>query len=80
MRPTFFFSGYSTTNASVSGWTSSDRDGTPMAGGGAYSHPVFNGSFGGRARARISPSPYRGVVALAPEHRRPHAAGDPADA
>lgn len=45
MRPTFLFSGYSSTDASTSGWTASDRDGSPVAGGAAYSHPVFNGSF-----------------------------------
>ena len=62
MRPTFFFSGYPTTVASLSGWTSSDRGGTPVAGGAGYEHPIFNGSFwvlpGGSAD---DASQYRGV-------------------
>jgi hypothetical protein len=45
MRPTFFFSGYPTTVGSTSGWTSSQRDGAPVAGSAGYEHPIFNGSF-----------------------------------
>lgn len=62
MRPTFLFAGYSSTNASVSGWTSSERDGLPVAGGASYSHPVFNGSFGvGPNGTADQASQYRGV-------------------
>ncbi len=62
MRPTFFFSGYPTTSASASGWTSSDRDGAPVAGSAGYTHPVFNGGFSvGVSGTADQPSADRGV-------------------
>ena len=61
MRPTFFFSGYPHTNSWTSGWTASDRDGAPIAGAVAYSHPIFNGSFGVGPGGADQPSPNRGV-------------------
>jgi hypothetical protein len=60
MRPTFFFSGYPTTTASVSGWTASDKDGLPVGAGAGYTHPVFDGSFG-TWTAADGPSSWRGV-------------------
>ena len=45
IRPTFFFSGYSSTNGYVGGWTASERDGLPVLGSASYQHPIFNGSF-----------------------------------
>ena len=39
------FSGYSSTNGYVGGWTTSERDGPPVAASASYQHPVFNGSF-----------------------------------
>jgi Ca2+-binding RTX toxin-like protein len=62
IRPTFFFAGYSSTDASASGWTSSSRGGSPVAGGASYSHPVFNGSFWvGPGGPADQASQYRGV-------------------
>jgi Ca2+-binding RTX toxin-like protein len=60
IRPTFFFSGYSATTGTVSGWTASERDGLPAVASAGYTHPVFNGSFG-VAGAVDGASPYRGV-------------------
>ena len=46
IRPTWFFSGYSSTNGYVGGWTASERDGLARgSGSSSYQHPVFNGSF-----------------------------------
>jgi Ca2+-binding RTX toxin-like protein len=60
MRPTFFFSGYPTTTASVSGWTASGTPGS--AGGAGYTHPVFNGSFGvGFSGPPDEPTQFRGA-------------------
>jgi Ca2+-binding RTX toxin-like protein len=60
MKPTFFFSGYPTTSASVSGWTASATPGS--AGGAGYTHPYFNGSFGvGFVDAPDEPSQFRGA-------------------
>jgi Ca2+-binding RTX toxin-like protein len=58
MRPTFFFSGYPTTTASVSGWTADDEYGAAAAG---YTHPIYNGSFWVGPGGADQPSPYRGV-------------------
>ena len=46
MRPTFSFSGYPTTHASVNGWTASERDGAPLNAGAGFTHPVFDAGFG----------------------------------
>ena len=45
IRPTWFFSGYSSTNGYVGGWTASEQDGLPVLASASYQHPVFNGSF-----------------------------------
>jgi Ca2+-binding RTX toxin-like protein len=60
IRPTFFFSGYSATVGTVSGWTASDAGGTPVAGHAGYQHPVFSGSFSVLPAADQS-SPHRGA-------------------
>ena len=74
IRPTFFFSGYSSTNGYVGGWTASERDGLPVAASASYQHPVFNGSFFvGRGRRRLERPQRR--LAVAPGDRRPDAAG-----
>ena len=76
IRPTFFFSGYSSTNGYVGGWTASERDGLPVAASASYQHPVFNGSFFvGAGRGRLEPVQRR--LAVAAGDRRPDAAGGP---
>ena len=54
--PTFFFSGYSSTDAWVSGWTATDL----LVGGASYSYPWFSASLA-FAQAADGSSPYRGA-------------------
>ena len=56
VKPTFFFAGYTETDASTSGWTA-----TPLtAAGASYSYPFFSASFWAAAIADEA-SQYRGV-------------------
>jgi hypothetical protein len=63
MRPTFSFSGYPTTHASVNGWTASDRDGVPLNAGAGYTFPVYDAGFsvGTVIDGADTPSAWRGV-------------------
>jgi hypothetical protein len=54
--PTFFFAGYTETDASASGWTATER----VAAGASYSYPFFAASFGA-APVADEASGFRGV-------------------
>ena len=78
MRPTFFFSGYTSTNSSTSGWTSSVRDGAPRGGRRLVLVPDFNGSFGVGPGGADEPSRIA-ASGCGARHRRHHAARGPAN-